>query len=215
MAKMGKWKYSPNQIAPQISNVLLTRLKLRWEFYMQIAKDIYEQSLRQLLSSRTNVKVKEAMKKNEEKMTIRFHTWLILIKDIEHVVRDATNMCKNIYLLHKPSEDLVEIKDDDDDGDKDEDNEEDNTPCVTIDAKYYQDLMKNDEEEKEDEAEEEVREQKEEEESDPIRIATKVIASLPHSLVKIATSSSMETTSMSLIVTIKDASTIQSLFTPS
>ena len=80
------------------------------------------------------------MKKNEEKMTIRFHTCLILIKDIEHVVRDATNMWKNIYLLHNPNEDPIEIKDYDDDGDKDEDNEEDHTPCVTLDVEDYQDL---------------------------------------------------------------------------
>ena len=152
------------------------------------------------------------MKKNEEKMTIRFHTCLILVKDIDHVVKDATNMWKNIYHLHKPSENLVEINDDDDDSDKDEDNEEDNTPSITIDAEEYQDLMKDDEEEKEDEDEEEIKEQEEEEESDLVRIATKVIASLPHSLVKTATSSSMETTSASLIVTTRNASSVQSLF---
>ena len=145
LTKMGKWKYSPNQIAPQISTKLLIKLKPRWESAMQTTKDIYEQSLRQLLPSVTNAEVKEAMKKNEDKMTIRFHTCLILIKDIEHVVKDSTNMWKNIYLLHKPSENLVEINDDDDDSDKDEDNGEDNTPCVTIDVEEYQDLMKDDE----------------------------------------------------------------------
>ena len=52
---------------------------------------------------------------------IRFHTCLILIKDIEHVVNDATNMWKHIYHLHKPSEDIVEIKDNDSNDDDIED----------------------------------------------------------------------------------------------
>ena len=98
---------------------------------------------------------------------------------------DPTNKWKNNYHLQKPSEDPFDNQDDDDDGDKDEDNEGDNNPCVIVDAKDYQDLMKVDEEEKEDEVEEEVREQDEEEESDPIKIVAKVIASLPYSPIKI------------------------------
>lgn len=133
------------------------------------------------------------MKKNEDNMTINFHTCLILVKDIEDVVKDATSMWKNVYHLHKSSENLVEINDYDD-SDKDEDNEEDNTPCVTIDVEDYQELMKNDEEGKEDEVEEEAKkeEEEEEEESDLVRIAIEVIASLPHSSPKTTTSSSME-----------------------
>ena len=77
------------------------------------------------------------------------------MKDIEYVVKNAIDVWKNVFHLHKPSEDLVEINDDD--NDKDEDNEEDNTPCVTIDAKDYQELMKDGEEKKEDEAKEEDR----------------------------------------------------------
>lgn len=38
---MGKWKYSPDQIAYQISNKLLKKLKPRWDFATQIVKDIY------------------------------------------------------------------------------------------------------------------------------------------------------------------------------
>ena len=120
-------------------------------------------------------------------MTIKFHTCLILMKDIEHVVKDATNMWKNIDHLQKPNENPIQINDDDDDdSDKDEDNEEENTPCVTIDAKDYQDFMKDDEEEKEDDAKEEARKE-EEEESDLVRIVVKVIASLPQSPVKTTT----------------------------
>lgn len=110
--KMGKWKYSPAQIAPQISKELLVRLQPRWESVVQVAKDIYEQSFRKLFPNLIDVKVKVVMKTNKGKMMIRFHTCFILIKYIEHVVRDATNMWKNIYHLHKPSDDPVEIKDD-------------------------------------------------------------------------------------------------------
>ena len=85
----------------------------RWEYATKTVKDIYEQSLRNLLPSLTEAEVKEALKIHEGNMMIKFHTCLILIKDIEHVVIDATNMWKNIYHLHKPSEDPVEIKDND------------------------------------------------------------------------------------------------------
>lgn len=90
--KMGKWKYSPDQLASHISNELLERLKPRWELAMQTTRDIYEKTLRRLLLSITNDKVKESMKKNEEKMTLRFNTCLILLKDIEHVVNNSIEM---------------------------------------------------------------------------------------------------------------------------
>ena len=120
---------------------------------------------------------------------------------------------KDVYHLCKPSVDLVEIKDDD--NDKDEDDEEDNTPCVTINVEEYQELMKDGEEEKEDEAKEEDKKEGEDEESDLVRIATEVIASLPHSPPKSAVSSSMKTTSTSVIVTTTNTSSSQSLFSPS
>lgn len=71
--------------------------------------------LRKLLPSITNVKVKESLKKNEDKMTLRFNTCLILIKDIEHVVKNATRMWKNIYHLHKYSGSPIEVKADNSD----------------------------------------------------------------------------------------------------
>ena len=58
LTKMGKWKHSLDQIASQISNELLEKIKQRWEFSMQTTKDIYAQSLRQLLSSITYAEVK-------------------------------------------------------------------------------------------------------------------------------------------------------------
>jgi hypothetical protein len=55
---------------------------------------------------------------------IRFHTCLVLVKDIEHIVSDATNMWKNIYRLHKLGDDTVTIEDYNNSDDKDEDEED-------------------------------------------------------------------------------------------
>ena len=91
------------------------------------------------------------------------------MKNIECMMKNATDVWKYVYHICKHSVDLVEIKDDD--NYKDEDDEEDNTPCVTISAEDYQDLMKDGEEEKEDEAKEEDKQEEEDEESDTMRIA--------------------------------------------
>ena len=74
--------------------------------------------------------------------------------------------------------------------------------------------MKDDEEEEKDEAKEEYRQEEEDEESDPMRIATHIIAFVSHSPPKYIVSS-METTSTSVIVTTIDTSYAQSLFSPS
>ena len=58
------------------------------------------------------------------------------MKDIKYVEKNATNTWRNVFHLHKMSEYLVEIKDDDD-SDKDDDNEEDSTQFVTIDYQDY------------------------------------------------------------------------------
>ena len=102
-------------------------------------------------------------------MTVKFNTFLVLMKDLEYVVRNATNTWRNVYYLHKLSDQLVEIKDDDDDSDKDEDF----TQFVMVD---YQELMKDDEEEKEEEAIEEAKEG--DEKIDLVKIVAVVIASL-------------------------------------
>ena len=133
-------------------------------------------------------------------MTLKFNTCLVLMKDIEYVVKNATNIWRNVFHLQKPSEYPIEIKDDDDDdSDKDEDNDEDSTQFVTIDAVDYQELMKDDEEEKEEEATEEAKE--DEEETNQMKIVVAVISSVPYSPEKLATSSSSEIALASLIVT--------------
>ena len=108
------------------------------------------------------------MKNHEGTMMIRFHTCLILIKDIENVIRDATNMWKNIYHLHKPSEDPIEIKD----NDNSESDDFESTPSIIVTPGELHTLMEDvEEEDKEGETLEE-----DEDEEDPVRIATEVIA---------------------------------------
>ena len=96
------------------------------------------------------------------------------MKDIEYLVKNATNTWRNVFHLHKLSEYPMEIKDnDDDESDKDEDNKEDSTQFVMVD---YQELMKDDDEE--------------DEERDLVKIVATVISSFPQFLEKLVTSSS-------------------------
>lgn len=99
MSKLGKWKYSPDQLVQQISNELMQELKPRWENAKKIAKDIFEQTLGQPMPSLSDKEVKESMKKNEEKHTLKFNTCMILVNDIEHVVKTTTTTWKNVYKL--------------------------------------------------------------------------------------------------------------------
>ncbi|GLJ39681.1 hypothetical protein SUGI_0811210 [Cryptomeria japonica] len=168
--KMGKWKYTPDDISSQIPNELLVRIRPRWTSAMQTVKDSYAQTLKQLLPNLTYKEVKEALKKNEHQMTLRFHTFLVLSKQIEAIVNNATIVWKRIYNLPMPSDPTVTTE-----GEKEEDEE--------------------DEEEKEEEeaVEEEgdtviISEEEEgdtviigDEEDDPEQVVAKVIASLPHS----------------------------------
>ena len=70
------------------------------------------------MPSLSEKEVKESLNKNEEKLTLRFNTCLILMKDIEHVVKNATNTWKNLYVLQKKSDFTINVSD------KDEDNGE-------------------------------------------------------------------------------------------
>ena len=91
ISKMGKWKYSLDQLAHQIPNVLIEKIKPRWENAMKIVKEIYEKTLTQLMPSLNDKEVKESLNKNEEMLTLRFNTYLVLLNDIGHIVRNATN----------------------------------------------------------------------------------------------------------------------------
>ena len=87
----------------------MEKIRLRWEHTKQTVKDIYAQALRQLLLSISYFDVNKPLKENEDKMTLRFNTYLILMKDIEYFVKSATTTWKNIYHLHKPREYPVEV----------------------------------------------------------------------------------------------------------
>ena len=62
MSKLGKWKYSPNQLVQQLPNELMERIKPRWEHAKKNTKDVYEQTLSQLMSSLNDKEVKESIK---------------------------------------------------------------------------------------------------------------------------------------------------------
>ena len=53
-------------------------------------------------------------------MTPKFNAFMILSKDIELVVKSNTTTWKNIYGLHKPSEEVVQIDDEKEDIEKDD-----------------------------------------------------------------------------------------------
>ena len=90
-------------------------------------------------------------------MILKFNTCLVLMKNVEHFVKSSIDVWKDVLHLPKPSEDPVEVKGDN--SGKDKDDEEDNTHCVTINSKEYQDLMKDGEEEKEYKVEEKDKEE--------------------------------------------------------
>ena len=115
MSKMGKWKYSIDHLVQHIPSYIMEKINPRCENAIKIAKEIYEQTLRKLMPSMNDKEVKESLKKNEENLTLRFNTWLILMNDTEHVVKNATNTWKNIYVLYKRSDFFVNVSDKDDD----------------------------------------------------------------------------------------------------
>ncbi|GLJ43462.1 hypothetical protein SUGI_0903650 [Cryptomeria japonica] len=121
---MGKWKYTPDDISSQIPNELLVRIRPRWTSAVQTVKDIYAQTLKQLLPNLTYKEVKEALKENEHQMTLRFHTFLVLSKQIEAIVNNATIVWKRIYNLPMPSDPMVTIEGDKDDEEDEEKKEE-------------------------------------------------------------------------------------------
>ena len=94
--KLGKWKYSPDELT-QVPDVLLKEVKPQWDNAIKFNKDISEKTLRQLMLSLNEKEVKESLKMNEKKITSEFNTCLILLKDIESMVKSNTTIWKNIY----------------------------------------------------------------------------------------------------------------------
>lgn len=130
-----------------------------------------------------------------------FNTCLILLKSIEPVVKNAIDVWSDVYKLQKPSEEIVEINDDDNDGDE-EDMDGGNTISMDVTDEDLEQLAREKEEE-------EMKEEEVEEEDDPKNIAAAIIASLPQSPPK-TTKSTVEIGSSSKIVSITETSIAQS-----
>lgn len=151
--------------------------------------------------------VKESLKKNEENLTLRFNTCLILLKDIEHVVKNATNISKNVFLLQKLSDFVVSASDKEHD-----DNELEKDEEIDVEEVTHFDNVNDEKEEQGQEATEEY--VHDIEETNLVKIIAEVIASLPHSPRKSLKTSSLEKASVGLIVTNIVGTSTQSIFAP-
>lgn len=71
---------------------------------------------------------------------MRLNTYLILLNIIECVVRNSTNIWKNIYVLHKPSDFFVNVSNkDDDEHEKDEEiDDEEVTHSENVDDEEHE-----------------------------------------------------------------------------
>ena len=144
MEKLGTWKFSLEQFAQQVATLLLEKNRVRWDNTIQTITDIFGETLKQLVPSLIEPEVQKALKEHVKMMILKFNTCLILMKNVEWVVKSANDVWKDVYHLHKPSEDLVEIKDDE--SDKEEDDEDDNKPSFIVTAEETQYFMKDGEE---------------------------------------------------------------------
>ncbi|GLJ30990.1 hypothetical protein SUGI_0619250 [Cryptomeria japonica] len=194
--KMGKWKYTPDDISSQIPNELLVRIRPRWTSTVQTVKDIYAQTLKQLLPNLTYKEVKEALKENEHQMTLRFHTFLVLSKQIEAIVNNATIVWKRIYKLPMPSDPTVTIEGDKDDEEDEEEKEEEEAAEEEGDT-----IIIGDEEDTVIIGDEEDTVIIGDEEDDPEQVAAEVIASLLHSPQKGVASSASASRIVSTVAT--------------
>ena len=67
--------------------------------------------------------LKDSLKKNEEKLILRFNTCLILINNIEDVVSSENETWKNIYRLHKLSDFPVQIEEEEEEEEEEKEEE--------------------------------------------------------------------------------------------
>lgn len=129
VAKIAKWKYSLSELTTQVPDAILKAVTPICDNVVNVARGIREQTLRQLMPNLSDKEVKESLKKNEQKLTPKFNTFLILSKDIEPDVKSNIIAWKDIYGLHKPTKEVVQIEDvekDDEEINIDEIDERDN-----------------------------------------------------------------------------------------
>ena len=60
MKRLGKWKYSPDELTQQVPDVLFKVVKPKWDSAMKVSKDINEQTLRKIMPSHSEKEVKES-----------------------------------------------------------------------------------------------------------------------------------------------------------
>ena len=111
VAKMAKWKYCPKEQIKIVLDILSKTITHHWDNALNVVRDIREQILRQLMPTISNKEVKESVNMNEQKLTPKFNAFLILSKDIESIVHSNIISWKNIYGLHKPTKEVVQIDD--------------------------------------------------------------------------------------------------------
>ena len=86
--------------------------------------------MRQLVPNLSDKEVKKEFLDHEDRIIMKLNTCFILMKNIESVIRQASDVWKNVYHLNQPSTEVVEINDDDS-SDNDED-EPDNIPSIIV-----------------------------------------------------------------------------------
>ena len=74
MTKLDKWKYSLDELAQNFFYKLTKEINHRWESAKKNAKDIFEQTLKQLMLILSKKEVNESLKKNEKKFTLKLNT---------------------------------------------------------------------------------------------------------------------------------------------
>ena len=149
--------------------------------------------------------MKKALLEHEDRMILKINTCFVLMKNIELVVKHASDVYKDVYNLKKPFGEIEKVKDDDsNDNDKDE---FDKIPSVIVTLGELHALV----EEKEEEDKEEEALEEEKDEDDLVRIV--VEASLPSTPPNTITS--LELASTSEIVSSTTTSLTQSSATTS
>ena len=154
--------------------------------------------------------VNESLKKIEEKLTLRFNTCLILMKDIEHVVKNANNTWKNIYILHKQRDFIVNVSDKDEDDDGHEKDEEVDNEEVT----HYDSIDDKEEEQGQEATKEDLPTIQNTKETNLEKIYVVVIASHPHSPSETLKILRLEKATSKLIMKNIISTRTQSIFAP-
>ena len=101
MEKLSRWELSFDQFSSQVLVVLLHKIKVRWDNTIQIVKEIFSQTLKQLVPNLIDVEIKKTLKENENRMILKFNTCLVQMNNIESMVKNVTDVWKDVFHLPK------------------------------------------------------------------------------------------------------------------